>query len=488
MTITSTDAANALHDVDSARRHNLALFQYGLTSPFLLLWGALWIVAGAVCAISPDNADIGWLVVDVVGFATTGVLIAVQTHRYGEGVGRDWMLRCMGKREAGNMNMHRHLAGRAAGFTRPAASLFRAAAACVRRLLTAAVGLLWMTGPVVPAGAATPVVPLVTAHQYWDHHWFVWLPRHPVYECVEVMSIESTGGHYRAIWVFFIEREGGKRQVHFFDDRQIVEHFPGSHFRPIEYERSGAPGQGQSVRVTLAGLDDVPIKITVDLADRPLTRTGAGLTDQSGHSADSHFLLFHRDRNALARANKIRIGGRDYSFLPGDDPAGKHRFMAAYSAGIQVAAVYFGHWSFSRHESKLSASQAGLSFAVTEPEGGVRLTAPQPGYHNQIAVDLNAGGALTGYRHEAATNRLAFSLDGVLPLASDAPPAVREFAVHMNPDEPVARGEAVSEPMEGGRRVTWRMDSPPWTADYAFESIIEPNDSGHALTIRTLRR
>jgi len=95
MTITSTDAANALHDVDSARRHSLALFQYGLTSPFLLLWGALWIVAGAVCAISPDNADIGWLVVDVVGFATTGVLVAVQTRRYGEGVGRDWMLRCM---------------------------------------------------------------------------------------------------------------------------------------------------------------------------------------------------------------------------------------------------------------------------------------------------------------------------------------------------------------------------------------------------------
>ena len=176
-----------------------------------------------------------------------------------------------------------------------------------------------MSAHIVPAGAAAPVVPLVTAHRYWDHHWFVWLPRHPVYESVEVMSIESAGGHCRAVWVFFTEREGGKRHVHFFDDRRIVEHFPGSHFRPIEYERSGTPGQGQSVRVALSGLDDAPIEIAVDLADRPLTRTGAGLTDQSGHSADSLFLLFHRNRNAPLRANEIRIGGRDYSFRPDDD-------------------------------------------------------------------------------------------------------------------------------------------------------------------------
>ena len=220
----------------------------------------------------------------------------------------------------------------------------------------------------------------------------------------------------------------------------------------------------------------------------PLTRTGAGLTDQSGHSADSLFVLFHRDRNALARANEVRIGGRDYSFRAGDDPTGEHRFMAAYSAGIQIATISFGHWAFSRHAARLSASQDGLSFAVTEPDGAMRLTASQPGYRNRVAVDFDAGGALTGYRHDAAANRLAISLDRALPLALDAPPAVRVFAVHMNPDEPVARGQAVSEPMEAGRRVTWRLHSPPWTGDYSFESIIEPNDGGHALTIRSLRR
>ena len=284
------------------------------------------------------------------------------------------------------------------------------------------------------AGAAAPVVPLVSHHQYWDHHWFVWLPRHPVYESAEIMSIDAAGSPYRAVWVFFTERRGNKRQLHFLDDRRIVESYDGSHYRPIVYRRSGAAGRGQSVRVALKGLDGEPIEIAVDLADRPLTRIGAGLTDQSGHSANAHFLLFHRDRNALAQRNEVRIGGRDYSFRPGDDPMGKHGFMAAYSAGIQLAVIPFGRWSFVRRETKLIATAAGLSFSVAAG-GGMRLTAPMPGYRNRISVDLDAGGALAGYRHDAATHRLALSLDTSLPLAPAAPRAVRRFAIHLDPDE-----------------------------------------------------
>ena len=53
----------------------------------------LWIVAGAVSALSPENAGIGWLGVDIVGFAGTGVLIAVQSRQYGEGSGRNGLFR-----------------------------------------------------------------------------------------------------------------------------------------------------------------------------------------------------------------------------------------------------------------------------------------------------------------------------------------------------------------------------------------------------------
>ena len=162
--------------------------------------------------------------------------------------------------------------------------------------------------------------------------------------------------------------------------------------------------------------------------------------------------------------------------------------MASCSAGIQIAVIPFGHWSFSWHDARLSASAAGLSFVVTKSGGGIRLTASPAGYRNRIAVDLDAGGALTKYRHDAGTHRLAISLDAAVPLAVDAPRTVSRFAVHMDPERPVARGEVVSEPMEGGRRLTWRLHSPQWAADYPFESLIKPNGDGYTLIIRSLPR
>lgn len=357
-----------------------------------------------------------------------------------------------------------------------------------RSLFAGALALFCLAGPNAPAGAASPILPLVSYHQYWDHHWFVWLPRHPVYESAEIMSIDRAGSPYRAVWVFFTERKGGKRQFHFFDDRQIVENFPGSHYRPIVYRRSGAAGRAQSVRAALNGLDGEEIEIAVDLADRPLAPVRSGLTDQSGHSADRHFLLFHRDRNALTRSNEIRMDDRDYSFRPGDDPTGKHGFVAAYSAGIQIAVIPFGRWSFARRGTQLNSRPAGFSFAVESSASGYRLTAPMPGYRNRITVDLGGTGALAGYRHDTDTHRLALSLDDALPLAPKAPRAARRFAIYMNPEKPVARGEVISEPHTGGRRLAWRFYSPHWAAAYPFESLIRPNGSGHSLTIRSLRR
>ncbi len=357
-----------------------------------------------------------------------------------------------------------------------------------RSLFAGALALLCLAGPLAPARAASPVVPMVSYHQYWDHHWFVWLPRHPVYESAEIMSIDTAGSPYRAVWVFFTERKGGKRQLHFFDDRRIVENFPGSHYRPIVYRRSGAAGRAQSVRAALNGPDGAPVEIAVDLADRPLAPVRTGLTDQSGHAADRHFLLFHRERNALTRRNEVRMGGRDYSFGPGDDPAGRHGFVAAYSAGIQIAVIPFGRWSFARRGMQLNSGPAGFPFAVGSSDSGTRLTAPMPGYRNRITVDLDIAGAFTGYRHAAATHRLALKPDGGLPFALDAPRTARRFVIHMNPENPVARGEVVSAPMAGGRRLTWRFDVPRWAAAYPFESVIRAKGSGHSLTIRSLRR
>ena len=96
MTVTRDEAASRLHDIDTARRHSRTLFQYGLASPYLLLWGALWIVAGVIGAFSPNDAGIGWLIVDIIGFVGTGYLVASQARRYDEGGGRVRMVRWLG--------------------------------------------------------------------------------------------------------------------------------------------------------------------------------------------------------------------------------------------------------------------------------------------------------------------------------------------------------------------------------------------------------
>ena len=96
MSVTRDDAASALHDIDKAERHSLTLFQYTAGSPYLLLWGAMWIVAGAVSALSPENTGIGWAVADAVGLAGTAWLAVVQSRRYGKDSGRTGTYRFLG--------------------------------------------------------------------------------------------------------------------------------------------------------------------------------------------------------------------------------------------------------------------------------------------------------------------------------------------------------------------------------------------------------
>ena len=85
MSMSKDDAQSALHDIESVERRSRTMFGYGLASPFLLLWGALWIVAGAVGALSPANTGIGWIAVDIVGLAGTAYLIARHARRCGKG-------------------------------------------------------------------------------------------------------------------------------------------------------------------------------------------------------------------------------------------------------------------------------------------------------------------------------------------------------------------------------------------------------------------
>ena len=359
-----------------------------------------------------------------------------------------------------------------------------------RLLIGVALVLACMAFTTTGRGASTPspAVPLVSYHHYFDHQWYVWLPRHPTYEAVEVMSIDAPHNPYRLVWVIFTEREGEKRQHHFIDDRWITEYVDNFHFREINYRRAGESGEGQSVYASFTDLDGARVEIEIDAEGVPLTQTGAGLTDQSGHGAERVVMLFHRERAARTERNRVVIGGQDFSFRARDDPEGTQRFVAAYSAGIQIVVFPFGHWSFTANEARLRDDTAGLSFDVEVRTGGVALVADLPGYRDRITIELDADGALERYRHDVGSHRMAISLDEALPLTGSAAQSTSRFSILLDPDEPVASGQVVSEPTEAGRRLSWTLDTPSWGLGYPFQSVIEQRSDETMLTVRSARQ
>ena len=96
MSVSKDDASSALHDIKATERRSRTLFGYGLASPYLLLWGALWIVAGAADALSTANAGIVWGAVDIVGLLGTAYLIVRHARRCGERSDRIHLLRYVG--------------------------------------------------------------------------------------------------------------------------------------------------------------------------------------------------------------------------------------------------------------------------------------------------------------------------------------------------------------------------------------------------------
>ena len=96
MSVSKDDALSALNDIETTERRSRALFTYGLASPYLLLWGALWIVAGAVCALAPADAGFGWAAVDAVGLVGSAWLIVRHARRCGRRDERVRLLRYVG--------------------------------------------------------------------------------------------------------------------------------------------------------------------------------------------------------------------------------------------------------------------------------------------------------------------------------------------------------------------------------------------------------
>ena len=96
MSVSKDEASSALHDIEAAEHRSRTLFSYSLASPYLLMWGALWLIAGTVGAVSPAHTGIGWSAVDMVGLVGNAGLMIRQAWRCGERSERVRLLRYFG--------------------------------------------------------------------------------------------------------------------------------------------------------------------------------------------------------------------------------------------------------------------------------------------------------------------------------------------------------------------------------------------------------
>ena len=96
MSMSQDEASSALHDIEATERRSRTLFSYSLASPYLLMWGVLWLIAGVVGAVSSAHTGIGWSVVDMVGLVGNAGLMVRQAWRCGERGERVRLLRYFG--------------------------------------------------------------------------------------------------------------------------------------------------------------------------------------------------------------------------------------------------------------------------------------------------------------------------------------------------------------------------------------------------------
>ena len=69
MSMNKDEASSALHDIEATGRRSRTLFSYSLASPYLLMWGVLWLIASVVSGRSVARTYRHRLVraVDMVG-------------------------------------------------------------------------------------------------------------------------------------------------------------------------------------------------------------------------------------------------------------------------------------------------------------------------------------------------------------------------------------------------------------------------------------
>jgi hypothetical protein len=321
------------------------------------------------------------------------------------------------------------------------------------------------------------LVPIVSVFSHWDHHWYMWLPGDPIYEAVEIMSRDRGEGTPPLVWVFFTERDGPKRQVHYFNDARVAA-AAGGQFRHIAYAIAGAQGRPRSVSVELTDEQKRPVAINVQCApDAQLVIAGAGLTNQIGHSADRLLLIFFREKNGFALSWQVTIAGVDVArSQPGRDRPVP--FPAAYSSNIFVAGFPF----VDRQVTFDAAVPVAQNVARFAPAGSPGSFAAKLADGSQLELAAAADGQIQHYRHRDGSHVLEISFVPSLPspdqLTADVDAA---FRISLDGFRDLVAGTVKVTQRDNSVVLDWRFDTPDWTRAHPLRTtaVLESSNNAH---------
>ena len=349
----------------------------------------------------------------------------------------------------------------------------------IQRVSLACVAICFALGAAVPAAepVPAPIIPISTTFDYWDQHWFIWLPNHPVYELVEVASRAVPGQAERQLWVWFTERAGGKAQVNYYNAQYLAGGRPESFVVPISVEQPDGAGS-RSIHVAFADREgkSVDISIHVDAAGdlKP-----AGLTDQSGHAAGSVFLIFYRETEQLASRNQVTIDGKDYSFNSMDGVSGSFPFMAAYSEGIYIATIPYAGAHVAVSDGALAQSW-GRNFV--QDDGGTSWTASTP-RGDTLQEKADEAGGLRSLSHRFRGHELKVDFDTPLVLPAAGTNTRIPFRVSLDEHAALISGDIEASNPAGTPILDWRPDRPRWASASPFRTTVTWDDDGKGYTL-----
>lgn len=330
-----------------------------------------------------------------------------------------------------------------------------------RRGYFAALLLLNLAAVLAPMTAsAKPLVPLLSFLQHWDHHWYAWLPGDPVYEAVEVMATER-GGQEPLVWVFFTERAPPKNQVNYYNDEAAAATSRAggrvTHFVPMRFAMTGHDGDPLGVAVAFDGAESRRIAVEIGVDDGvKLSTTGAGLTNQIGHSSARTLLIFFREQAARTEQARVTVAGVDM-VKPQPGIERPIPFVAAYSRNVYSAGFPFYGAAVSFEEgapAPVISFHAAPGSGDYESRDGRRLVA-------------TGEGALQAYQQQdrSGTHKLDVRFEPPLPPVERlaAGEASSHFTVSLDGFADLISGEVVLNRDDNAAVLGWRFDAPAWT-------------------------